>query len=302
MSSRNRLLADVDILADFVARKRQALSTSITLPLASTRKRSLEADDASLAKKSRTSILLDNTVEGQSQQAAANASQPTRGQKRLGEAETSSVAKKPRISIDQESSYKQRAMRDAVPGAPQSRKRRTDSDQASPMKRQRESSDSDSDATRLFYLSKQRDRRGRYLRLSACDFVSDTHWTELVEANAEGPLSLALTVNDLPERIRLETLNKMVTSLKVELLNLISDIQLNKDKYDPRSLYPLVATRKFMATLPPSAQECVICGEVFRDGYDVCWRSCGEHTVHFECYKSSINRDQRLVCQCFSVS
>lgn len=151
---------------------------------------------------------------------------------------------------------------------------------------------------RLTHLAHEKTRVGRYLRLLACQDPPGAHWAELNVAFSEGHLSLALAFNDLAESIRLEELRSLSASARSELLEYISEIHMNKRKFDPDSLFPCVATKRFMDTLPLSARSCSICGDVLQDGFDVIWKGCGKHTFQIECFKDSIGQNQRPLCDC----
>lgn len=290
MSDRKRLLDDIEKLDDFVRTMRQASTTSASSPSLSTRKRTTETGDTSPspAKRLRTSTGQADTFEHKSE-TAPDASQSAPSRKRSKESDGASAAERVRVSFEPETVD---GYQDAPPTAP-SRRRQTGEDNTSPGKRLQGRSE------RLIHLARQKSRKGRYLRLLAYQDLSEACRAELSVANSESRIPLALAFIDLAENVRLEALRLLGAALRLELFNYISEIQISKDKFNPKSLFPCVATKDFIGTLPFSARNCSICEDEFQDGYDVIWNGCGKHTFHFACYQISIDQKQRPLCDCF---
>jgi hypothetical protein len=97
----------------------------------------------------------------------------------------------------------------------------------------------------------------------------------------------AIAINDMHEEFRLKALQRLeqLGSLYLGIVSIISQIQMDKRRYDPKGLFPCIATDEFLDTLPSPAPKCNICNEQFKEGHDIIKKGCGEHGLHSECFK-----------------
>lgn len=69
-------------------------------------------------------------------------------------------------------------------------------------------------------------------------------------------------INDMAEVYRSAAMS-MVAG-EPEINGIITMVQSNTDKYDPNSVFPIVATARFMESLPDQAQQCNECEYTLR--------------------------------------
>lgn len=86
-----------------------------------------------------------------------------------------------------------------------------------------------------------------------------------------------MAINDIQEEFRPKALERLeqLGSLYLRIVSIISQIQIDKRWYDPKGLFPCVATDEFLDTSPPPARKCNICNERLKEGYDII-KGCGE--------------------------
>jgi hypothetical protein len=140
------------------------------------------------------------------------------------------------------------------------------------------------------------DRAESFMRHRAC-----SSWHERCDLlNGIPHSTLALVVNDVEESDRLwmlQYLKRERPGLHGMLLEFISFIQMNKTIFDPLSVYPCVATKAYLDTLPPSARQCSSCGKQMDEGHDIIWKACGKHVFHHDCVRAS-NAPLTGICDC----
>jgi len=106
----------------------------------------------------------------------------------------------------------------------------------------------------------------------------------------DGELRLALALNDCKERYRRDALKKLDPEMRLRIVRLISNVQLDKARFDPRSLFPSVITEEIINTLVADKKlkekpSCEICHDTFNECADIIWKNCGRHLMHLECFK-----------------
>ncbi|RSL48168.1 hypothetical protein CEP54_013061 [Fusarium duplospermum] len=134
-----------------------------------------------------------------------------------------------------------------------------------------------------------------------------THWDAfcyiLNTAHELGDMTLALTLHDSPSAMRLKALKQLRPEWRKRLIELVTDIEHEKELFDPRSLFPTVVTDSFLdflsisnANMRGKAIVCVICERGFCgknvegaiDIEEVIWKDCGTHLMHAKCYRSKV--------------
>jgi hypothetical protein len=96
---------------------------------------------------------------------------------------------------------------------------------------------------------------------------------------------LALAINDMGRR-REKALGQLDPELYDAVINIISEIQIDKTKYDPQSLFPVVATNQFLESLLVPKRSCYLCHQKFTEGYDIHWKYCGKHGMCDDCIQN----------------
>ena len=98
--------------------------------------------------------------------------------------------------------------------------------------------------------------------------------------------TVAWMITDLPEWARLRALRELRNNHNArywKIINLISEMQMNKSSNDPNSLFPCVFTREYGYTILSPARRCYHCNKEFEEGATMVWKSCGKHTMHIKC-------------------
>ena len=63
------------------------------------------------------------------------------------------------------------------------------------------------------------------------------------------------------------------------------------------SVYPCVAAKDYLNTLPASARACSNFKKQIEEEYDIIWKACGKHAFHYECIKAA-DRPLMGICDC----
>jgi len=147
---------------------------------------------------------------------------------------------------------------------------------------------------------RQRDRMELYIHIRACR-TWNSYCRVLNSIPKKNEFTIALALNDSAEWARLRALSQLDAQLYSRIIKTVSEIQMDKNRFDPKSLFPCVATTNFMETLPPSARKCNICRKHIQEGFDIVWKFCGNHTLHNKCFRESVDRLEMPligVCDC----
>jgi hypothetical protein len=107
--------------------------------------------------------------------------------------------------------------------------------------------------------------------------------------------SLAVALNDTPEAYRIQLLTQLRTRNRRAYEDIASRLSklreaVYKNKLDLTFLYPRIATKNFMATLPHEAHQCYECKKEFKEFSDIIWSPCNRHVQCTECWRSIIDR------------
>lgn len=90
----------------------------------------------------------------------------------------------------------------------------------------------------------------------------------------------------MPEIYRFKAVNLMNAWHAKAINEIITMIQSNSAKYDPKSVFPIVATNEFIKTLPDQVQYCYTCNIRYKEYEKIIWKSCGKHTIYSYCLKN----------------
>ncbi|KAH6883893.1 hypothetical protein B0T10DRAFT_410712 [Thelonectria olida] len=120
----------------------------------------------------------------------------------------------------------------------------------------------------LTTLIHQKFRLDLYQALNKCKSWSK-YYPILNYSHKIGEKELAIALHDSPEWLRLQALQRMERlnrDMKPRMLALISEIEIDKEQFDPLSIFPSVITGKSLDELFPGEEEilCSICGDNFR--------------------------------------
>ncbi|KAJ0137454.1 Uncharacterized protein HZ326_19574 [Fusarium oxysporum f. sp. albedinis] len=115
----------------------------------------------------------------------------------------------------------------------------------------------------------------------------------------------ALAINDMPELYRFKAVSLLNFGLDIAVGEIITMIQCNRIKYDPKSMFPIVVTDGFLDTLPKQAYSCYICYQLFHNYENIIWKSCGKHAMHSYCLRDLLQANELPLvgpCECIKSS
>ncbi|KAF2181301.1 hypothetical protein K469DRAFT_692169 [Zopfia rhizophila CBS 207.26] len=123
--------------------------------------------------------------------------------------------------------------------------------------------------------------------------LSKKEWNSIYEVilTMDDLFDIALTINDMPEYFREKLLSRMKYHIYHTVVDYITEIQMNKGKFDPNSLFPVVATPQFLETLPKPMRRCNVCYQGFSGGKDIIQKYCGRHALHRHCLMRQMERN-----------
>jgi hypothetical protein len=136
--------------------------------------------------------------------------------------------------------------------------------------------------------SSYEDKMALYTNLARCQ-TWDSCCQVLNKISEMGEHVLALGIIYAHEEFRLRAL-KQLGSLSLRIVHVMSQIQIDKTRHDPKGLFPCIATNEFLDTLPLPLRKCNICNERFEQGYDFVKKGCGAHGMHRQCLMESLMR------------
>jgi hypothetical protein len=121
--------------------------------------------------------------------------------------------------------------------------------------------------------------------------------------------TLAEVMHDCPQNLRLATLARLDAKSKSVLLSQISDIERQKQKNDPKSIFPTIMT-DMLAREHSSSPICMICHDGFCsanrenpvDIENVVKKTCGSHIMHWACFRRKVIDGEMPLhgpCACF---
>ncbi|KAM5526511.1 hypothetical protein FOXYSP1_21079 [Fusarium oxysporum f. sp. phaseoli] len=107
---------------------------------------------------------------------------------------------------------------------------------------------------------------------------------------------LATTIHDSPQHIRLWALQQLDEKFRRTIIELMSDIERQKEKNDPKSALPTIMTDSLARERVVGTGTCVVCEDGFCsenkkspvDVEDVVWKDCGAHLMHLECFRRQV--------------
>ncbi|KAM5350864.1 hypothetical protein ACJZ2D_017170 [Fusarium nematophilum] len=137
------------------------------------------------------------------------------------------------------------------------------------------------------------------------DLLSATSWAETksIIGNIHDVFYVGVAIHDMPELYRYRAINHLNAWREKTINRIITVIQCNKDKYDPDSIFPIVATDEFMETLPDRARQCCVCFTSFNLYENIIWKACGKHTLHSYCLRSLLEANELPLfgpCGCYT--
>ncbi|TVY62461.1 hypothetical protein Focb16_v004227 [Fusarium oxysporum f. sp. cubense] len=107
---------------------------------------------------------------------------------------------------------------------------------------------------------------------------------------------LATTIHDSPQHIRLWALQQLDEKFKRTIIELMSDIERQKENNDPKSALPTIMTDSLARERVVGTRTCFVCEDGFCsenmknpvDVEDVVWKDCGAHLMHLECFRRQV--------------
>ncbi|SPJ81826.1 uncharacterized protein FTOL_09231 [Fusarium torulosum] len=130
-------------------------------------------------------------------------------------------------------------------------------------------------------------------RFSLCD---ENLCNILNEAYSSDRTTFAKIIHDSPQHVRLWALERLDAKFRREIINLMSDMEREKENNDPIRAFPTIMTDSLAREPFSKPRTCVVCGDGFcsankknrADVEDVVWKDCGVHLMHLECFRRKV--------------
>ncbi|EXL38947.1 hypothetical protein FOCG_18427 [Fusarium oxysporum f. sp. radicis-lycopersici 26381] len=134
-----------------------------------------------------------------------------------------------------------------------------------------------------------------YHRLLEMD-IDETLCNALNVVYASDITILATAIHDSPQHIRLWALQQFDEKSRRTIIDLMSDIERQKENNDPKSALPTIMTDSLVRERVVGTGTCVVCEDGFCsenkknpvDVEDVVWKDCGAHLMHLECLRRQV--------------
>ncbi|KAK2134165.1 hypothetical protein NOF04DRAFT_1236964 [Fusarium oxysporum II5] len=134
-----------------------------------------------------------------------------------------------------------------------------------------------------------------YHRLLEMD-IDETLCNALNVVYASDITILATAIHDSPQHIRLWALQQFDEKFRRTIIDLMSDIERQKENNDPKSALPTIMTDSLVRERAVGTRTCVVCEDGFCseskknpvDVEHVVWKDCGAHLMHLECFRRQV--------------
>ncbi|KJZ67975.1 hypothetical protein HIM_09843 [Hirsutella minnesotensis 3608] len=103
--------------------------------------------------------------------------------------------------------------------------------------------------------------------------------------------NMAQLINDMREDFRKEALRQLDDN-RISIDEDWECLQQSRLANGPDEVFPLVATRWLLSSLPDSMTKCNVCGDAFMRGDDIIRKACGKHALHRFCLTSRLNENE----------
>lgn len=124
-------------------------------------------------------------------------------------------------------------------------------------------------------------------------FLSKRTWVsvrdELNERRKD--TNMAQMMNDMRQRFRIPALEQLAQK-HISIDKDWEQLQRDRFRNDPDEVFPLVATRWLLESLPDSMTKCNVCGDDFIRGEDIIKTACGKHSLHLFCLTAQLNEGE----------
>jgi hypothetical protein len=132
----------------------------------------------------------------------------------------------------------------------------------------------------------------------------------LNEAYSSDSITFAKVIHDSPQHVRLWALEMLDTEFRRTIIDLISNMERQKENNDPLRALPTIMTDSLARNRFYGTRTCVVCGGGFcnkneknrADVEDVVWKDCGVHLMHLECFRRKVSEGimpTKGFCACF---
>lgn len=152
--------------------------------------------------------------------------------------------------------------------------------------------------------------RVRNYRMFESSANEENLWDCIAQAFEESDsATFAEIIHDCPQDLRLLTLMKMDPKSRSNVLDQISQIEIEKQKNDPKSIFPTVMT-DILAGTHFNNPICIICDKGFCNANEnnrvpienVVKKECGTHIMHWACFRQNVIDGKMPLhgpCACF---
>jgi hypothetical protein len=118
-------------------------------------------------------------------------------------------------------------------------------------------------------------------------------------------IALAFAINDAKEEHRLQLLDQIPPNLSTQISEILANAYMDKRRYDPKSLFPSIASPKLMQVLPLDERVCNICKSEFEKLRDMLPKGCGKHSFHKDCLIKELQSGKVpffALCECLAAA
>ncbi|KAH6883949.1 hypothetical protein B0T10DRAFT_580091 [Thelonectria olida] len=102
---------------------------------------------------------------------------------------------------------------------------------------------------------------------------------------------LAVVLTDAKEWARMKALAQLKNRCKVDYascIDIMDQLQTEKEYFDPYLVFPCVATDRQFAAHSDRDRVCRICHGKFEEGCEIVWKGCKKHAFHEDCFAESL--------------
>lgn len=87
-----------------------------------------------------------------------------------------------------------------------------------------------------------------------------------------------------------------------QVVKILENAYMDKSRYNLKSLFPSIALKKVLQTMPQDQCLCNICKKYFEQYQDMIPKGCGKHLFHKDCLTKELNNGEspfHVLCECF---
>jgi hypothetical protein len=157
-------------------------------------------------------------------------------------------------------------------------------DEAQPIQGLRDQISVYAERVRLYFLLQRTSLRDENL----CNILNEAYLSDST--------TFAKVIHDSPQHVRLWALEMLDTEFRRTIIDLMSNMERQKENNDPICALPTIMTDSLARKRFGGTRTCIVCGGGFCsankknpvDVEDVVWKDCGVHLMHLECFRRKV--------------